>query len=176
MVNIWIKLCTLTHFNIVHQLVCKTDPRRCRGIVGNWPRLARLDLGKASCHFFTAVDAQCWNVYVCIIWLKYTMWFKSYEHFSLSDHDSPEKASAAPRARFAHQWMHNVEMCEYAKFDSNIPCGSRVMSVFTNWPQTDRPINRSSAKPRLHQKARLNDPDQLDWEIINAIFHSPCHI
>ena len=31
----------------------------------------------------------------------------------------------------------NVKMysCKYAKFDQNIPCGSRVMSIFTNRPR-----------------------------------------
>ena len=31
--------------------------------------------------------------------------------------------------------LDNVKINKYAKFDPNIPCGSRVMSVFTNLPQ-----------------------------------------
>ena len=36
--------------------------------------------------------------------------------------------------------LDNVKVNKYAKFDSNIPCGSRVtcISIFTNLPRTDR--------------------------------------
>ena len=30
------------------------------------------------------------------------------------------------------QWLGNVDMRIYAKFDQYIPCGPRVMSIFTN--------------------------------------------
>ena len=36
--------------------------------------------------------------------------------------------SAKPHPRYAHQWTDNVKM----KFDPSIPCGSRVMIIFTN--------------------------------------------
>ena len=32
----------------------------------------------------------------------------------------------------------NVKINKYTHFDKNIPCGSRVMSVFTNWPRQAR--------------------------------------
>ena len=32
----------------------------------------------------------------------------------------------------ACQWLDNVDIHAYAKFDQNIPCGSRVMSIFPN--------------------------------------------
>ena len=32
-------------------------------------------------------------------------------------------------------------MHTYAKFDQNIPCGSRVVSIFTNWLRADIPTN-----------------------------------
>ena len=53
-----------------------------------------------------------------------------------------------PRHRFAYQCLHNVKMYKYAKFDKNIPCGSRVMSVFTNRP---RPAGRMP-RPRFAYK------------------------
>ena len=36
----------------------------------------------------------------------------------------------------ARQCLANVKMYNYTKFDQNIPCGSRVMSIFT---QRSRP-------------------------------------
>ena len=33
--------------------------------------------------------------------------------------------------------LGNVDLHMYAKFSKNRPCGSRVMSIFTNRPQTD---------------------------------------
>ena len=47
---------------------------------------------------------------------------------------------------FVYQCLDNVEINKCAKFDQNIPCCSRVMSVFT---YHYRP-NGCSAKPRPH--------------------------
>ena len=33
---------------------------------------------------------------------------------------------------YIYQWLDNVDMHLYAKCDQNMPCGSRVMSIFTN--------------------------------------------
>ena len=30
---------------------------------------------------------------------------------------------------FAYQWLKNVKTNKYAKFDNNLPCGPRVMSI-----------------------------------------------
>ena len=38
---------------------------------------------------------------------------------------------------YACQWLDNVDMHMYAKFEQNILCGSRAMSIFTNYLQTD---------------------------------------
>ena len=38
---------------------------------------------------------------------------------------------------YACQWLGNVNMHIYAKFDKNIPCSSRVMSIFTDYGRTD---------------------------------------
>ena len=55
--------------------------------------------------------------------------------FSLKYLDWPKRCSAKPRHRFAYQRLDNVKIDIYAKFDSIIPCGSRVMSIFTNCQQ-----------------------------------------
>ena len=72
------------------------------------------------------------------------MWFKSYEHFHYTDHDRPGCCSAKPRLCFAYQCLDNVKMYMYEIFDQNIPCGPRVMGVFTNRPRPDG----CSGKPR----------------------------
>ena len=53
------------------------------------------------------------------------------------------KFSHQPRQRLAYQWVDNVATNKYAKFDSNIPRGSRVISIYTyltrtgqTWPET----------------------------------------
>ena len=55
--------------------------------------------------------------------------------FSLTYHRRPDWCSAESRSHkecFACQWLDDFDMHMYAKFDKNIPCGSRVMSIFTN--------------------------------------------
>ena len=37
---------------------------------------------------------------------------------------------------YASQWLENVDIQTYAKFDQNIPCGSRVISIFMTDRQT----------------------------------------
>ena len=37
-----------------------------------------------------------------------------------------------PRHRFAYQWLVNDKVKKNAIFVPNLPCGSRVMSIFTN--------------------------------------------
>ena len=53
-----------------------------------------------------------------------------------SDHEMPDLSSAESCHRFAHKCFDNVKMYKFAKFDSNIWCGSRVISIFTKrpWP------------------------------------------
>ena len=43
--------------------------------------------------------------------------------------------SSKPCHHFAYQWLDNVKINKYPKFDTHIPCDSRVMSSFTNLPQ-----------------------------------------
>ena len=38
--------------------------------------------------------------------------------------------SKHPRHRFACLWLDIVKIYKYAKFDPNIPCGSRFMSIY----------------------------------------------
>ena len=36
-----------------------------------------------------------------------------------------------PRHRFVYQLLGNVKIYKYTNFEQNIPCGPRVMSIFT---------------------------------------------
>ena len=45
------------------------------------------------------------------------------------------KCYQQPRHHFAYQWLDNVKINKYAKFDPTLPCGSRVLSIYTNWPR-----------------------------------------
>ena len=50
----------------------------------------------------------------------------------------PQQAEQLLRAHlkkcgFACKWLGNVDMHMHAKCDKNIPCGSIVMNIFTNW-------------------------------------------
>ena len=56
-----------------------------------------------------------------------------------------KKLLAKPSQGFAYLCLDNVKMYLYAKFDLNIPCGSRVMS--TSLKDLDRPKS-ISASPR----------------------------
>ena len=47
------------------------------------------------------------------------MWFKGYEHFKRSANPRPSK-----KAFYTCQWLGNIDMHSYVKFDQNIPCGS----------------------------------------------------
>ena len=49
---------------------------------------------------------------------------------------SPQPAEMmTPRHRFAYQWLDNVELNEYAQFDSNMAFVSRIIRISTNWPR-----------------------------------------
>ena len=89
--------------------------------------------------------------------------------FSLTDHHQPDWCSTKPRHRFAisgnvkmFKYAHNMQFhqntsngrndagqckIKYAKFDPNmhVPCGSRVMSIFTNWPRPTGPVLRKAS-------------------------------
>ena len=52
--------------------------------------------------------------------------------FSIKYLNQPNLCSARPNHRFESQWLDNAIINKYAKYDTNIPCGSRVMSIFTN--------------------------------------------
>ena len=42
------------------------------------------------------------------------------------------------RGRYGKTILENLKMKQWIQFDPNTPCGSRVMSLFTNWPQPAR--------------------------------------
>ena len=58
--------------------------------------------------------------------------FKSYEHFHLKTLTGQNDAGQSLITIVGHQWLDNVKIYKYANFDPKIPCGSRVMSIFTS--------------------------------------------
>ena len=44
----------------------------------------------------------------------------------------PQQSPIHQKRRYAYKWQDNVDVHMYAKFDQSIPCGLRVMSLFTN--------------------------------------------
>ena len=76
-------------------------------------------LGEASSPFCIPVSKQCYFGSRVMRIFTETPW-------------RPNCCSVKPRHGLASQWLENVKMYKYAKFDPNIPFGSRVMSIFTN--------------------------------------------
>ena len=69
------------------------------------------------------------------IWLKIYYAVQELWTFSLKYLNQLKCCLAKPCHHFEYQWLDNVNINKYAKFDPNILCGSRVMSIFTNVPQ-----------------------------------------
>ena len=84
-----------------------------------------------KCHSKVCVSfcTDCTEVYKILT--KYAMQFKSYEHFHQKGSTSQKCCSVKPRHRFSYQRLDNVIIHQCTKFEPNISCGSRVMSIFT---------------------------------------------
>ena len=66
--------------------------------------------------------------------------------FSLKYLDWPKWCSANSRDHYAYQWLDNVKINKFAKYDPNIPCGSTIMRVFFKWLQpAEMILSRPSA-------------------------------
>ena len=50
-----------------------------------------------------------------------------------TDHNQPDCPVHQKKGGYACQWLDNVDMHIYVKFDQNIQCGSRVIHIFTKW-------------------------------------------
>ena len=48
---------------------------------------------------------------------------------------------------FLYQWLDNVKMHQYTKFEPDIPCGSRVMSIFTKRAQPAKLMLGEASSP-----------------------------
>ena len=57
---------------------------------------------------------------------------------------------------YACQWLDNIDMPTYEKFDKNIPCGSKVMSVFTNLLMDGQTDGRIHTVNIVHVKGSCN--------------------
>ena len=64
---------------------------------------------------------------------------------------------------FACQWLWNLDMHVYAKCDQNISCGSRVMTIFTNWPRMDGHTNSDYRADQRVVQSFLTK--KADWDI-----------
>ena len=67
---------------------------------------------------------------------------------SLKDLDLQKRCLINPSHGFVYQWLDNVKINRYAKFDPNIPCGSRVIRIF-HYMTT---IGRTGAQQNLVHK------------------------
>ena len=125
-----------------------------------WPRTDRPTYGWTHIVIILHTCGPC-NKLFCIPvadnlkinkkWSKYTMRFKSYDHFHIwpqLDRLMISKPSFTKKAWLSkpssiqksqtYKWLDNNEMHNmHAKFDLNIPCGSRTIRMFTDWPQMD---------------------------------------
>ena len=73
-------------------------------------------------------------MYLYKIWSKYTLRFKSYEHFDLLTTygwNDAQKTLDHQKMCYTCQWLDNVDMHLYAKLDQYITCGSRVTWAFS---------------------------------------------
>ena len=65
-------------------------------------------------------------------------------------------------------------MNTYAKYDPNIPCGSRVMSIFTNWSQlTEMMLSKTLSIKNGHHTCQWLD--NVDMHLY-ANFNQICHV
>ena len=89
-------------------------------------------LGDASVHFF---HTSGWTI------LKYRSkqnWKKLYHAVQELLVFSPKKLKimlGQAVSPFSCQWLYNVNIHKYTKFEPNIPCNLRVMSIFTKIAQ-----------------------------------------
>ena len=59
-----------------------------------------------------------------------------------------------PEKSFAYQFLDNVKMYKYKKFDHNMPCGSRIMSIFTKRPRPAEMVLGEASSPFCIPMAR----------------------
>ena len=98
----------------------------------------RSDAGEARTHGPSVSSIAClWlgnvNMHMYAKKLsKYTMWFMNYKqfHLLLEDRTDAQQTLLHQKGCFTCQWLGNVDMYKYAKFDINTPCGPRV-KIFT---------------------------------------------
>ena len=86
---------------------------------------------------------QLWAVQIKILLLLIISKFNTY--FVIFGSLLCFKLSQQLRHRFAYQWLDNVKINKYAKFDPNLSCRSRVMSTFTKWPRRARLMLRKAS-------------------------------
>ena len=63
----------------------------------------------------------------------------------LTDGTDAQQTLVHQKGSFAWQWLGNANMHMYAKFKQNIPYGSRVMNVFTNYLRMEPMLSKPSS-------------------------------
>ena len=58
----------------------------------------------------------------------------------------PQQSLVHQKVCYARQWLDNVSMHMYAKYDQNIPGGSRVVKIFNNWLSMQKVLISSTYK------------------------------
>ena len=56
--------------------------------------------------------------------------FKRNEHFHQKSSTGQNDAYVKPRHRVAYHWLGIAKIRKNTKFEQNIPCGTRVISIF----------------------------------------------
>ena len=70
-----------------------------------------------------------------------------YNVLPLTYHDRSHWCSEKHYLCFVYQCQDNVKLYQQAKFDENIPCGSRVMSLFTKRAQPTKIMLGEASSP-----------------------------
>ena len=74
-------------------------------------------------------DLHIFQFDICFVIFGILYVFKFIHDDNFSVIMSEIKLSKQPRRLFAYQWLDNVKTNKYAKFDPNMPCGSRFMGI-----------------------------------------------
>ena len=82
------------------------------------------------------------------------------------------KASSIKKSCYAYQSLDNVDMYKLAKVHQNIPCGSRVISIFANCGRTDERTDSQKNSPTVQNDARssiVTVLHNIDWTMLKYI-------
>ena len=95
--------------------------------------------------------------------------------FSIKELDRPNWCSVKPRHCFAYQWLGNVKLHKYTKFEANIPSGPRVMSIFNKRARPAKlMLGEASSLFCMHKYIKFGGWTMLKYisiQNLNHIYH-----